>query len=111
MTYAEISQMISAVGIPYAYHHFEEGSGQQPPFITFYYQGDNDFIADNINYQAIRPLTIELYTDNKDFTLEQTVENILNQNGLVYSREETYLDSEKMYMVTFMTEIIITEGE
>ena len=42
---------------------------------------------------------------------QQTVENILNQNGLVYSREETYLDSEKMYMVTFMTEIIITEGE
>ena len=52
---------------------------------------------------------MELYTDNKDFALEQAVENVLNQNGLVYSREETYLDSEHMNMVTFMTEIVITE--
>lgn len=107
MTYAEISQMISAVGIPYAYHHFEEGSGQQPPFITFYYQGDNDFIADNINYQAIRPLTIELYTDNKDFALEAAVESVLTANDLAFSRTETFIDSEQMYMVTYYTEVII----
>lgn len=107
MTYAEISQMISAVGIPYAYHHFEEDSGQQPPFITFYYQGDNDFIADNINYQAIRPLTIELYTDNKDFALEAAVESVLTANDLAFSRTETFIDSEQMYMVTYYTEVII----
>jgi hypothetical protein len=107
MTYAEISQMISAVGIPYAYHHFEEGSGQQPPFITFYYQGDNDLVADNINYAAIRPLTIELYTDNKDFALEAAVESVLTANDLAFSRTETFIDSEQMYMVTYYTEVII----
>lgn len=107
MTYAEISQMISAVGIPYAYHHFEEGSGQQPPFITFYYQGDDDFIADNINYQAIRPLTIELYTDNKNFALEAAVESVLTANDLAFSRTEVFIDSEQMYMVTYYTEVII----
>ena len=107
MTYAEISQMISAVGIPYAYHHFEEGSGQQPPFITFYYQGDNDFIADNINYQAIRPMTLELYTDNKDFALEAAVESVLTANDLAFSRTEVFIDSEQMYMVTYYTEVII----
>ena len=107
MTYAEISQMISAVGIPYAYHHFEEGSGQQPPFITFYYQGDDDFIADNINYQAIRPMTIELYTDNKDFALEAAVESVLTANDLAFSRTEVFIDSEQMYMVTYYTEVII----
>ena len=107
MTYAEISQMISAVGIPYAYHHFEEGSGQQPPFITFYYQGDNDFIADNINYQAVRPLTLELYTDNKDFALEAAVESVLTANGLTFSRSEIFIDSEQMYMVTYNTEVLI----
>ena len=107
MTYAEISQMISAVGIPYAYHHFEEGSGQQPPFITFYYQGDNDLVADNINYAAIRPLTIELYTDNKNFALEAAVESVLTANDLAFSRTETFIDSEQMYMVTYYTEVII----
>ena len=107
MTYAEISQMISAVGIPYAYHHFEEGSGQQPPFITFYYDGENDLKADNINYQRIRPLTIELYTDNKDFVLEAAVESVLTANDLAFSRTEIFIDSEQMYMVTYYTEVII----
>lgn len=107
MTYAEISQMISAVGIPYAYHHFGEGSGQQPPFITFYYQGDGDFKADDINYAAVRPLTIELYTDNKNFALEAAVESVLTANDLAFSRTEVFIDSEQMYMVTYYTEVII----
>ena len=111
MTYQEVAEMVSSIGVPYAYYQFPNNTGIAPPFVCFYFNSSNDFAADNTNYQRIRQLSLELYTDNKDFTLEQTVENILNQNGLVYSREETYLDSEKMYMVTFMTEIIITEGE
>lgn len=110
MTYRQVAEMVSSIGVPYAYYQFPNNSGIAPPFVCFYFDSSNDFAADNVNYQRIRPLSIELYTDNKDFTLEQTVENVLNQNGLVYSREETYLDSERMYMVTFMTEIIITEG-
>lgn len=110
MTYRQVAEMVSSIGVPYAYYQFPNNSGIAPPFVCFYFDSSNDFAADNTNYQRIRPLSIELYTDNKDFTLEQTVENVLNQNGLVYSREETYLDSERMYMVTFMTEIIITEG-
>jgi len=110
MTYRQVAEMVSSIGVPFAYYQFPNNSGIAPPFVCFYFDSSNDFAADNTNYQRIRPLSIELYTDNKDFTLEQTVENVLNQNGLVYSREETYLDSERMYMVTFMTEIIITEG-
>lgn len=111
MTYRQVAEMVSSIGVPYAYYQFPNNTGIAPPFVCFYFNSSNDFAADNTNYQRIRQLSLELYTDNKDFTLEQTVENILNQNGLVYSREETYLDSEKMNMVTFMTEIIITEGE
>ena len=111
MTYKQVAEMVGTIGVPYAYYQFPNNTGIAPPFVCFYFDSSNDFAADNVNYQRIRPLSIELYTDNKDFTLEQTVENVLNQNGLVYSREETYLDSERMYMVTFMTEIIITEGE
>lgn len=110
MTYRQVAEMVSSIGVPFAYYQFPNNTGIAPPFVCFYFDSSNDFAADNTNYQRIRPLSIELYTDNKDFTLEQTVENVLNQNGLVYSREETFLDSERMYMVTFMTEIIITEG-
>lgn len=109
MTYQEISTMIDSIGIPYAYYQFPEGTGQACPFICFFFPMDNDFVADGVNYQRIRTLDIELYTDTKDFALEETVEQVLNSHGLVYSREETYLDSEKMNMVTFETEVLITK--
>lgn len=110
MTYVQVAEMVASIGLPYAYYQFPNGTGQACPFICFFFDSSSDFAADNTNYQKIRPVSIELYTENKDFTLEQTVENVLNQNNLVYSREETYLDSERMYMVTFMTDIVITEG-
>lgn len=109
MTYQEVKTMVESIGIPYAYYQFSEGTDQPCPFICFYFTGSDDLAADNTNYQRIRPLAVELYTDAKDFTLEQTVENVLNQHGLVYDREESYIDSQRMNMVVYTTDIIITE--
>lgn len=111
MTYKQVATMIASLNIPYAYYQFPEGTEQACPFICFFFTVSNDLSADNANYQKIRTLSIELYTDNKDFTLEQAVESLLNLNGLVYTREESYLNSERMYMVTFNTDIVITEVE
>lgn len=109
MTYKEVASMIAGFGLPYAYYQFPEGTDQACPFVCFYFTGSNDMTADDTNYQKIRPLVIELYTDNKDFTTEATIEAALNSSGLVYAREESYIDTERMYMVTYMTEIVITE--
>ena len=109
MTYQEVATMISGLNIPFAYYQFPENTEQACPFICFFFENSNDLAADNTNYQRIRTLSIELYTDNKDFALEESVESLLNSNGLVYTREETYLDSERMYMVTFQTDIVVTD--
>lgn len=100
---------MDSLGIPYAYYQFEEGTAQPCPFCVFYFPSSDDFLADNQNYQKIRQLVIELYTDNKAFDLEDMIETRLKNSGLVYSREETYLSDEKMYMVTFMTSIAVKE--
>lgn len=108
MTLREIATMIAGVGLPYAYYQFSEADAPQgPPFICFYYPNDHDFIADNTNYARISALVVELYTDNKDFDLEARVEAALSAAELVYSRSETYIDSEKMFMTTYTTEVCI----
>ena len=107
MTYTEIANMIAEVGIPYAFHHFPDNTGQQPPFICFYYPADHDFKADDTNYRKINQLTIELYTDYKDFNLEAEIEKTLNDHGLVYSREEAFISDERLYMASFFTEVLI----
>lgn len=109
MTYKEVATMINSIGIPYAYYQFPDGTGQTCPFICFFFSDSNDLAAENTNYQKIRTLNIELYTDNKDFALEETVETVLNSNGLVYGRSESYLDSERMFMVVYTTDILVTE--
>lgn len=119
MTYKQIYQLISGIEmsqgvyIPVAYLQFPaddpDNPAPPPPFICYYYTGDDDLKADNINYQKIRQLTIELYCDNKDFSLETAVEDALTSNGIVYSKMEAYIDTEKMYMTTYETEIVITE--
>lgn len=107
MTYKEIKTMISEIGVPFAYYQFTEDTAQPTPFVCFYFPGDNDFKADDSNYAIVRPLTIELYTDNKDFTLEATVESVLSAHGLPYSRSEAYIGTEKMFMTTYQTEVVI----
>ena len=109
MTYTDVASMVDSIGIPCAYYQFTKETAKPCPFICFYYGDSNDFAADNTNYQRIRQLLIELYTDEKDFTLEETVETTLNSYGLVYTRSESPIDSERMYMVVFTTDIVITE--
>lgn len=109
MTTKEVYTMLNGVGIPCVYHHFSEKSGQQPPFICFFYPQDNDFLADNSNYSRINQLAVELYTDNKDFELEETLETVLAESGFVWVKNETYIDSEKMYEVVYTMEIVITK--
>ena len=109
MTYQEVATLVASIGVPYAYYQFPEGTEQPTPFVCFYFDGSNDLFADDTNYQKIRPLTIELYTDNKAFTLEATVESILSSNGLTYARSESWIDSERMNMVAYTMSVVITE--
>lgn len=107
MTFKEIANMIESIGLPYAYYQFEEGSGQQCPFLVFYYPYNNDFKADNKNYVKVVNLTIELYSDEKDFSNEAAVETVLDANDMTYTKEEMYIDSEKMYETVYNMEVII----
>lgn len=110
MTFKEIASMIDSVGIPNAYNQFDE-TGQEPPYICFIYSGSNDMMADQTNYQKIEGLRIELYTDEKDFELEEKVEAALNGAGLVYTRNEIYIESEQLYQVVYEADVLITQEE
>ena len=108
MTYTDVKNVVSGIGLPYAYYQFPE-TGVAPPFVCYFYTGTSDLVADNSNYQRIRPLAVELYTKTKDFALEAAVEDALNSAGLVYTRDETYLNSERMNMVVYNTTVVITD--
>ena len=106
MTYTEIATMISTIGLSYTYDSFPNNIAPEPPYIVFNYPQNNDFGADNTNYVSIDTLNIELYTDHKDFTTEQSVEAVLNANGLFYEKTETYIRAENLFQISYVCQVI-----
>ena len=109
MTEQDVFCMVKSVGLPTAYHHFEEGQSPNPPFLVYLYPGTNNFSADGAVYQGINQLDIELYTNKKDLEAEKRVEAVLKEHGFFYEKNETYIETEKMYEVLYETEVLISE--
>lgn len=108
MTTQDIAAMMEQLDIPTAYYEFDK-TDVEPPFATFYYPDREDMAADNLNYAKIPELVIELSTDNKDFALEAKVEQMLSDHGLVYDKAEAWIETERMYDITYSTSFVLTE--
>lgn len=107
MSYEDISRMIESIGLPYAYYQFPQGTRKKPPFICFLYPQDNDFIADNMNYVKVEQLTIELYQETFDDTVEAQVEAVLQGNGMVWTKDRVPIDTEKLYETIYTMEVLV----
>lgn len=109
MTPQIVKTMLESVGIPIAYYQFADDTGQQPPFICFFYGDSNDLPADNTNYVRFERLFVELYTDEKDFALEGQLEAVLNENEIVFAKSQDYIDDERMHVTVYESDIILED--
>lgn len=107
MKLTEVVEMLNGMDIPVAYYQWKENSAPSLPYILYYYPSNNDESADGINWATINQLNIELYTSNKNFKLEQQLEDILKQNEFYFMKSEQYIDDEKMYEVLYEMEVVI----
>jgi hypothetical protein len=100
----EIITILEELGIPFAYDHFAEGEGLDPPFICYRCPNSDNFAADGIVYFPITEIDIELYTDQKDPETEKKLEDLLVKGGIFFDKTETFIDSEKLYEVLYSFE-------
>jgi len=101
----ELIKILKEMDVPFAYDHFAEGESPDPPFICFLLPGSDNFAADGRVYYKIDQVRVELYTDIKDLSVEQTVEAVLDEHGIFYEKSETWIDSEKLYEVLYRFEM------
>lgn len=105
MTAQDLYDGLLETGYPVAYREFK--SAQEPPFICYYFVDDDDLKADNKNYHPIGNYNIEFYTDKiKDTTGEAAIEAELETLELVWTKSETYIESEDMYEVLYQVQLI-----
>lgn len=111
MTYQELANMVKDIadsaGCKFTYYQWPEGSAPNPPYVVFYLPGSDNFGADGKVYQKITELNIEFYTDEKDFEKESVIEQKLADYGIFYEKNESYIDSEKLYEVLYQMEVLI----
>lgn len=106
MTSKEIASMVAEIGLTYAYYQFPDNTEQPTPFVCFYLESNDDMYADDENYTNIAELTIELYTDNKSYELEEKVESVLREHELSWVKSEAYIKTEKMFEEIYIMEVI-----
>lgn len=111
MLIADINTMLGQTGLPKTYYSWPEDDPAHPvpplPYIVWYFPNTDNFAADDRVYSHIEALNIELYTRTKDFAKEAAVEAVLAAHGIVWNRQESWIESEKMYEVLYTTEVII----
>ena len=101
----QIVKILEETGLPFAYDHFAEGESPDPPFICYLVPNSDNFSADGKVYYKINELHIELYTDCKDLSAEQKLENVLDAYDIYYEKSEVWIESEKLYEVLYTFEM------
>ena len=102
MTLAELHTTLSAV-LPdkVVYNAWPVGEAPPLPYMCYYSTGADNFGADNKVYNSNRSVRIELYTRSKDLTTEAAIEAALDGVDLYWTRDESYIDDEKVFMTIY----------
>lgn len=98
MKHKEVYDMLKTLKIPVAYDHFDSNKKIVPPFIAYREISPDTFKADGITYYRPYEFEIELVTEIKDVTLEQSIEDLLTSYNIPYDVEtEVWDEDERIY--------------
>jgi hypothetical protein len=109
LTLEELAAILQSTGFPVAYSHFVQSENNplpEPPFIVYLVAYSSNFGADNSVYYEIRNVQIELYTDTKSIETEHVLEEVLNNNEIVYQSTESYIESEQLFQKIYEVRLL-----
>ena len=94
---------LQGTGLPCAYSHFKEK--QEPPFLVYIQNGQNQFDADDTRFWHRNIYQVEYYFKIKDSAAEAVVEKALLDAGFKFTRsEDIYLEDEDVFVVYYYTD-------
>lgn len=97
----EVFEILKELGLPVAYRMFQDE--QELPYIVFFESQRDSFSADNVTFYSSRQYNIEIYTQTKDFEIEEQLENLLNEKEIFWQQvSDEYIDDEKMNQVIYV---------
>lgn len=81
------------------YSHFDDVI--ETPFLTYTMTTINFFAEDKV-FHSFFEITLELYTDKKDWKLEHQLEELLNSKDIPWEKsEDIWIDEENMFEIVY----------
>ena len=99
--------LLNTLSISSFYDHAPVGTAL--PFGVIHTEQPDNFVADNLVYCEKWNFRFDLYTVEKDLTLEAGIKKLLNDNGIAWTKTEQYIDTEQCWEVEFEFEVLGNE--
>ena len=94
----KIYDLLKTLNIPVAYDHFISNKDISIPFVVYREINTDTFKADGKTYYRPYNFEIELITEKKEVTIQETIEKLLTDNNIPYDvADEIWDDDEKIY--------------
>ena len=104
----DIRSIIEATGLPCAYREWKaspDNPAPPPPYCVYYAGRANNFAADGVVWFTAQSYTVELYTEDKEPATEAALEAALTATGIFWTKDEAYIDSERMNEIIYEFEV------
>lgn len=103
MTFTELVAILAPTGIPWTYHHWT--APPAPPYGVYLSVWDNPFFADDQTYVFTSGIRLEVYSLERDTSLDDAVRAALDAAQIPYDTDYTFLESEGLYESIFEIEV------
>ena len=104
MTQKEFGDILAASGYPVTYLAFPADDCPSMPFITFQETGSNNFSADGVVFQKVKRYQVDLFTEGKDETAEEALENALS--NFYWNKYQSVEDDEACQRYTYDIQVL-----
>ena len=100
MTEAELLDVLESTGLPARYSHFT--NPQEPPFLVYMGDGQDDLGADNLTYWHQNTYMIQYVYKTKAPAMETIIQDTLTAAGLRWEKsEDVWLESEGVFYINY----------
>ena len=103
MTLEELKTRCENAGFKYTYGKFEKAT--EPPHLVAITVDTDNFMADNKTYYTQTPIQLDYTYIDKNLEEQSKIENEILSDVAWNKTEETYLENQKVWQVSYFFEI------
>ena len=106
ITLTDAIHAIKSTGTPVVAVRWPKGTDQAPPYVCWLLDSTSNAYGDNSVRKVIGRYDFELYCDQRNLTLERSIESALDAAGIAWAKSGSYIESEDLIETVYTTELI-----